>query len=172
MAQVELKGSKPQIAKDCFIADSADLIGDVTIGENSSIWYQCVLRGDVMPIVIGGHTNIQDGTVVHGTYQRFGVKIGNYVTVGHKAMLHGCEIGDEAFVGMGAVLLDGSKMAPRSFLAAGSLLTEGSHTESGFLYMGSPSKKVRPLKEEELAFLKQSAHNYIEYKSWYKESPR
>ncbi|MEM7645813.1 MAG: gamma carbonic anhydrase family protein [Pseudomonadota bacterium] len=164
---MELNGIQPQIGEDCFVAPSADIIGQVSIGAQSSIWYQCVLRGDVSPITIGESTNIQDGTIIHGTHNKFDVKVGSFVTVGHKAMLHGCTIGDEAFVGMGSILLDGSQMAPRSFLAAGSLLTEGSKTEEGWLYMGSPAKKVRPLKEQELAFLRQSANNYLMYKSWY-----
>lgn len=167
---MKLNGKSPRWGKNCFIAPTADLIGDVTIGDESSIWFQCVLRGDVCPIEIGDYTNIQDGTVIHGTYQRHDVKIGNYVTVGHKAMLHGCEIGDEAFVGMGSILLDGSKMQPQSFLAAGSLLTEGSVAESGWLYVGSPAKKIRPLKPEEQKFLRQSANNYLTYKSWYDPS--
>lgn len=166
-----LNGHTPQIGENCFIAESADLIGDVKIGKESSVWFQCVLRGDVCPIVIGDFTNIQDGTVIHGTYQKYSTHIGSYVTIGHKVMLHGCTIGDEAFVGMGSILLDGSEMAPRSFLAAGSLLTERAKTESGWLYMGSPAKKVRLLKEEELKFLRQSANNYLFYKTWYKENP-
>lgn len=168
--ELVLNGHKPIVGENTYIAPSADLIGDVKIGRESSVWFQCVLRGDVCPIVIGDCTNVQDGTVIHGTYQKYDTKIGNYVTIGHKVMLHGCTIGDEAFVGMGSILLDGSEMAPRSFLAAGSLLTERSKTESGWLYMGSPAKKVRPLKEEELKFLRQSANNYLFYKSWYKES--
>ncbi len=169
---MRLRGKKPQFSENCFVAPSADLIGDVQIGKDSSIWFQCVLRGDVMPITIGEATNIQDGTVIHGTYEKFATKVGNYVTVGHKAMLHGCTIGDEAFVGMNATLLDGAVMEPRSFLAAGSLLTEGARAESGFLYMGTPAKKIRPLNEEELKFLRQSANNYLMYKTWYDEEER
>lgn len=167
---MRLRGKQPQLSENCFVAPSADLIGDVQIGKDSSIWFQCVLRGDVMPITIGEATNIQDGTVIHGTYEKFATKVGNYVTVGHKAMLHGCTIGDEAFVGMNATLLDGAVMAPRSFLAAGSLLTEGAQTESGFLYMGTPAKKIRPLNDDELKFLRQSANNYLMYKTWYDEN--
>ncbi len=163
----DLKGHKPSISSSAFIAPSADIIGEVTIGANSSVWYQCVLRGDVGPIKIGEKTNVQDGTVIHCTYNRFFTTIGNSVTIGHKAMLHGCSVGDEAFIGMGAILLDGSVMEPRSFLAAGSLLPSGATAESGFLYMGSPAKKVRPLREEELQFLTQSAENYFNYKKWY-----
>ncbi len=164
---IQLNGHKPIIGENTFIAPSADLIGQIKIGKESSIWFQCVLRGDVCPIEIGDYTNIQDGTVIHGTYQKHDVKIGNSVTVGHKVMLHGCQIGDEAFIGMGSILLDGSVMEPRSFLGAGSLLTEGSVAESGWLYLGRPAKKIRPLKEEELKFLRQSASNYLMYKSWY-----
>ena len=163
----DLKGHQPDIHTSAFIAPSADIIGEVSIGANSSIWYQCVLRGDVGPIKIGEKTNVQDGTVIHCTYNRFFTTIGNSVTIGHKAMLHGCTVGDEAFIGMGAILLDGSVMEPRSFLAAGSLLPSGATAESGFLYMGSPAKKVRPLREEELKFLTQSAENYFNYKKWY-----
>jgi carbonic anhydrase/acetyltransferase-like protein (isoleucine patch superfamily) len=162
-----LKGFTPQIGENTFVAPSADIIGEVTIGRESSIWYQCVLRGDVGPIVVGDYTNIQDGTVVHCTYNKHFTTIGSRVTIGHKVMLHGCTVGDEAFVGMGAILLDGSVMAPRSFLAAGALLPQGAQTESGWLYMGSPAKKVRPLKDSELEFLGQSAQNYYQYKSWY-----
>ena len=106
--KLELKGVTPKIGKNTFVAPSADLIGQVEIGEESSVWFQCVLRGDVTPIKVGDYTNIQDGTVINGTYNKFDVQIGNYVTIGHKAMIHGCHIGDEAFVGMGAILLDGS----------------------------------------------------------------
>lgn len=164
---MELKGFKPQVDESAFVAPSADLIGEVKVGAESSIWFQCVLRGDVGPIIVGENTNIQDGTVIHCTYKKHSVTIGDRVTVGHKCMLHGCEIGDEAFIGMGAILLDGVKVAPRSFIAAGSLLTQGQETESGFMYMGSPAKKVRALKEKELEFLTQSAENYQLYKSWY-----
>jgi gamma-carbonic anhydrase len=167
---MELKGFKPIIGENTFIAPSADLIGEVKIGRESSVWFQCVLRGDVGPIEIGDYTNIQDGTVIHCTYNKFDVKIGNYVTVGHKVMLHGCKVGDEAFIGMGSILLDGSEMAPRSFLGAGSLLTAGMKTESEWLYLGSPAKKIRKLNEDELKFLRQSANNYLMYKTWYQEN--
>ena len=164
-----IQGKSPNIDPSCFIASSADIIGDVTIGENSSVWYQCVLRGDVMPIEIGKMTNIQDGTVIHGTYKQWGVKIGDNVTVGHQAMLHGCEIGDQAFIGMGAILLDGVKVAPRTFIGAGAMLTQGTETQSEYLYLGSPAKPVRKLKEEEMAFLPQSAKNYLMYTQWYEK---
>lgn len=164
-----IKGKSPQIAETCFIAPSADVIGDVTIGEGSSVWFQCVLRGDVMPITVGKNTNIQDGTVVHGTLGKHEAVIGDNVTIGHQCMIHGCEIGDLAFIGMGAVVLDGAVVAPKTFVGAGALITQGMKTESGYLYLGSPAKKIRPLKQEELDFLPQSAKNYMMYTEWYEK---
>jgi carbonic anhydrase/acetyltransferase-like protein (isoleucine patch superfamily) len=164
---ISLENKKPVIHPHTFLASSAQIIGDVTIGENSSIWYNVVLRGDVFPIKIGKDSNVQDGTVVHGTYQKCGTTIGDRVTVGHSAILHGCELGDECFVGMGAVVMDLCKVAPRTMIGAGALLTENTVTQSGWLYLGRPAKAVRLLTEAELAFLKQSAENYKFYMSWY-----
>ena len=143
------------------------MIGDVEIGDGSSIWYNVVLRGDVMPIKIGKDTNIQDGTVVHGTYKKCGTTIGDRVTVGHTAILHGCELGDECFIGMGAVVMDLCKVATRSMIGAGALLTENTETKEGWLYLGRPAKAIRLLNEKELSFLNQSAENYKLYSSWY-----
>lgn len=164
---INLENKKITLQSSVFLAPTAQLIGDVTIGHNSSIWYNVVLRGDVMPIVIGVDTNIQDGTVIHGTYQKFGTTIGDRVTVGHSCILHGCTLGDESFIGMGVLVMDGCVVAPRSFIGAGALLTEGTKTESEWLYLGRPAKAVRPLNEKEKTFLKQSAENYKFYTSWY-----
>jgi len=164
---ISLENRKPIISPSCFLASTAQIIGDVTVGDNSSIWYNVVLRGDVMPIKIGKDSNIQDGTVVHGTYQKCGAVIGDRVTVGHSAILHGCELGDESFIGMGAVVMDMAKVAPRTMIGAGALVTENSETKSGWLYLGRPAKAIRLLTDAELAFLKQSAENYKFYMSWY-----
>jgi gamma-carbonic anhydrase len=164
---INLEGKKIQISPKTFLASTAQIIGDVVIGENSSIWYNVVLRGDVMPIRIGKDTNVQDGTVVHGTYHKCGTTIGDRVTVGHSAILHGCDLGDESFIGMGAVVMDLCKVAPRTMIGAGALLTENSTTQEGWLYLGRPAKAIRPLNEKELAFLKQSAENYKLYSTWY-----
>jgi gamma-carbonic anhydrase len=164
---ITLPEMKIQIDPSVFLAPTAQIIGNVFIKEKSSIWYNCVLRGDVMPIVIGKETNIQDGTVVHGTYKKFGTTIGDRVTVGHQCTLHGCTIGDEAFIGMGALIMDGCVVAPRSFIGAGALLTEGTKTESEMLYLGRPAKAIRKLTESEAQFLKQSAENYKFYTTWY-----
>lgn len=162
-----LLGHTPQIGKGSFVAPSADIIGDVRIGENSSIWFNTTLRGDVMPIVIGKETNIQDNTVIHGTHKKCGAVIGDKVTVGHSVILHGCTIGDLCLIGMGSVVMDEAKIPPRSIVGAGSLVTEGSTFPEGHLILGRPAKAVRPLKPNELEFLGQSAANYRLYSSWY-----
>jgi gamma-carbonic anhydrase len=164
---ITLPERKITLQPDVFLAPTAQLIGDVTIGSKSSIWYNVVLRGDVMPIVIGQETNIQDGTVIHGTYKKWGTTVGDRVTVGHQCTLHGCTLGDESFVGMGALVMDGCVVAPCSFIGAGALLTEGTKTESEWLYLGRPAKAIRKLNEDEKKFLKQSAENYKFYTTWY-----
>ncbi|MCH2535336.1 MAG: gamma carbonic anhydrase family protein [Bdellovibrionales bacterium] len=161
-------GLKPTVGEDVFVATSADIIGDVRIGDRCSIWYQAVIRGDVMPITIGDETNIQDGSVLHGTYNKAELKIGKRVTVGHKVVLHGCEIGDKCLIGMGAIIMDNAKIPAKCIVGAGALVTENSEFEEGQLILGSPARAKRPLTEKELAFLDISADNYLKYKQWYK----
>ncbi len=167
---ISLENRKPIISPQAFLASTAQIIGDVTIGDQSSIWYNVVLRGDVMPIRIGNESNIQDGTVIHGTYKKCGTTVHNRVTVGHLAVLHGCELGDESFVGMGAVVMDLCEVAPRTMIGAGALLTENTKTKEGWLYLGRPAKAIRPLTDEELKFLGQSAENYKFYTTWYEKA--
>lgn len=162
-----VRGKTPEIGQDTYVAPSADIIGDVKIGKGCSIWFNTTIRGDVMPIVIGDESNIQDNTVIHGTYNKCGAVIGNKVTIGHSVILHGCKIGDLCLIGMGAVIMDQAEIPPRSIVAAGSLVTEDAKFPEGHLILGRPAKAVRPLNEKELAFLPQSAKNYIEYKAWY-----
>ncbi|MGE4130008.1 MAG: gamma carbonic anhydrase family protein [Bdellovibrionales bacterium] len=162
-----LLGKTPKIGDGSFVAASADLIGDVTLGKKCSVWFNTTLRGDVMPIVIGDESNVQDNTVIHGTYRKCGAKIGNRVTVGHSVVLHGCTIGDLVLVGMGSIIMDLAEVPDRCVVGAGSLVTENSRFEPGYLILGRPAKAVRPLKPEELAFLPQSANNYLEYMQWY-----
>ena len=164
---IEARGKSPQIGEGVFVAPSADLIGDVRIGRGSSIWFNTTLRGDVMPIVIGDETNIQDNTVVHGTFNKCGAVIGHRVTVGHSVVLHGCTIGDLVLVGMGTIIMDQAKIANRCIVAAGSLVTEDAEFAEGQLILGRPAKAVRPLNAKELAFLGQSAQNYMDYMKWY-----
>ena len=164
-----LLGKQPQIGQGSFVAPSSDIIGDVKIGSNCSIWFNTTLRVDVMPIVIGDETNIQDNSVIHGTFKKCGAVIGNRVTVGHSVILHGCTIGDKVLIGMGAVIMDLAKIPSTSIVGAGSLVTENATFPGGYLILGRPAKAIRPLSESELAFLDKSANNYIEYLSWYKK---
>lgn len=164
-----LQGKTPKIGEGSFLAPSAELIGDVSIGKRCSIWYNTTLRGDVMPIVVGDETNIQDGTVIHGTYKKCGAVLGSRVTVGHSVILHGCRIGDLVLVGMGSIIMDNAEVPDRCIVGAGTLITEQTKFPPGSLILGRPGKVVRPLNEKELAFLPKSANNYLEYMSWYSE---
>jgi len=155
------KGRSPRVHASCFVEDSAQLVGDVELGEASSVWFNCVLRGDVHAIRIGRRTNIQDLSLVHVTGERFGTTIGDDVTVGHHVTLHGCTLGNRILIGMGAILLDGSSVADDAMVAAGALVTPGTHIPSGMLALGSPARVVRPLTEAERAFLVISARNYV-----------
>ena len=163
-----LLGHTPKIGEGTYLAEGSRLIGDVTIGKDSSVWFNVVLRGDVGPITIGNETNIQDGSVVHGTYKKAFATIGNRVTIGHNVILHGCRVDDLCLIGMGSILMDDSHIGPRNIVGAGSLVTEGAKfLEEGWLILGRPAKAVRKLKPEELAFLDKSADNYLFYKTWY-----
>jgi carbonic anhydrase/acetyltransferase-like protein (isoleucine patch superfamily) len=157
----------PSIDSSVYVDDSAVLVGDIEIGEQSSIWPLVAARGDVNIIRIGKRTNIQDGSVLHVTRKTasqpdgFPLIIGDDVTVGHKCMLHGCSLGNRILVGMGAIIMDGAIVQGDVFVAAGALVAPNKVLESGFLYVGNPAVKKRPLKESEQAFLKQSALNYV-----------
>ena len=152
---------KPKIASNSFIAPSADIIGDVEIGEDSNIWFGCTLRGDVNDIKIGKRTNIQDGTVIHTTTDFQGTYIGDDVTVGHAAILHACTVEDLGFVGMQALVMDGAIVRSKGMLAAGAMLTPGKEVPSGQLWAGRPAKYMRDLTKEELEFLNWSANHYV-----------
>jgi carbonic anhydrase/acetyltransferase-like protein (isoleucine patch superfamily) len=166
--EIPCRGTKPSLDADVFVADGAKIVGDVTISAESSVWFNAVLRGDVAPIKIGARTNIQDNAVVHGTWHKAAATIGDGVTVGHSAILHGCSIGDNCLIGMGAIIMDLAKIGANSIVGAGSLVTEGSEFPEGSLILGRPAKVARSLKPEELAFLPKSAANYMTYSSWYK----
>jgi carbonic anhydrase/acetyltransferase-like protein (isoleucine patch superfamily) len=163
-----LKGTVPKIGEGTWIAPTAVIIGDVEIGKECSIWYHVVIRGDVNEIRIGDETNIQDGTVIHATYQKHGTYIGSRVTIGHKAVIHACTLEDESFVGIGAILLDGVIVPSHTMVAAGALVPPYTHLEKGYLYAGVPAKKIRPLTNEEIQqFIRNTYQNYLLYKSWY-----
>ncbi len=154
-------GKTPQIPSSVFIAPSADIIGEVTIGEESSVWFQVVIRGDVHTIDIGARTNIQDQSCLHVTRKRSPLKVGDDCTIGHRVLLHGCTIGNRVLVGMGAIIMDDAVVEDDCIIGAGSLVTQKTRIPSGHLAVGSPAKVIRPLKKEELEFLRQSAQNYV-----------
>ena len=161
------KGTTPKVAEDAFIAENAVLIGDVEIGEQSSIWYSCVLRGDVHEIRVGARSNIQDGSVVHVTAGKFGTYIGDDVLVGHNAVIHGCTLEDGAFVGMGATVLDGAVVESGAMVAAGALVAPGKRVKSGELWGGNPAKKMRDLTPEQIEGLKAGTDHYVDVASGY-----
>ncbi|MNK08025.1 dTDP-3-amino-3,6-dideoxy-alpha-D-galactopyranose 3-N-acetyltransferase [compost metagenome] len=166
---LRVRGKSPVIAEKVFIADNARIIGDVQIGESSTVWYNATIRGDVMPIRIGKEVNIQDGSVLHGTYGKYGCTLHDRVTIGHLVMLHGCEIGRVSLIGMGSIVMDGAKIGEYSLVGAGSLVTEGSEFPPRSLIVGRPARVKRPLTDEEVQLLEKSADNYLLYKTWYEE---
>lgn len=153
---------KPKLGKNIFLAEGCHIIGDVAIGENSSIWFGAIIRGDDNYIKIGKGTNIQDNATVHVTRDETPTIIGNYVTIGHNAIIHGATIGDHTLVGMGAILLDGCIIGKNTIIGAGSLVTSGKEIPEGVLCMGSPAKIIRTLREDEIQKLKDSADHYIQ----------
>lgn len=164
---ITARGVSPEVAESCFVAPNAFIIGDVHIGESASIWFNVTIRGDVMPIRIGRDVNIQDGSVLHGTFGKFSCKVHDRVTVGHQVTLHGCEIGKESLIGMGSIVMDGAVIGEQSLVGAGSLVTEGSVFPPRSLIVGRPAKVKRSLTEEELKHLALSADNYKLYTTWY-----
>jgi carbonic anhydrase/acetyltransferase-like protein (isoleucine patch superfamily) len=161
------KGISPQIGEGCYVDHSAEIIGDVRLGPNSSIWMNAVLRGDVHEIRIGANSNVQDCCVLHGMKEKFGVYLGDYVTVGHSVTLHGCVVEDRCLVGMGVIVLNGARIGAGSILAAGTLIPEGTIVEPGSLWMGSPGKFRRHLTAEDSASILRYAENYLGYKDEY-----
>ncbi|MCM0606145.1 MAG: gamma carbonic anhydrase family protein [Xanthomonadaceae bacterium] len=161
-------GKSPEIHETAFIAPSADVIGEVAIGEQSSVWFQVVIRGDVNHITIGSRTNIQDHSMLHVTRKVSPLVVGDEVTVGHRVTLHGCKVGNRVLVGMGATLLDDCVIGDDCMIGAGSLVTKGKSFPNGSLIMGAPAKVARPLTPEELAFLRKSADNYVKDSAEYR----
>ena len=160
--------TEPVVHPTAFVAPTAIILGDVTVGEHASVWYSAVVRGDINRIVIGPRSSIQDGCVVHLSRQ-LGCYVGANVTVGHKAVLHACIIGDEVLVGMGAIILDGAEIGARSIIGAGALITGNTKIPPGSLVLGSPARVVRALSEEEQAGIKNWADRYVDIIPYYKQ---
>jgi carbonic anhydrase/acetyltransferase-like protein (isoleucine patch superfamily) len=157
----------PAWGENCFIAPNATIVGDVSMGKNCSVWFNAVIRGDVNSITIGDDTNIQDGAVIHATYQKAATIIGNRVSVGHNAIVHGCTLKDHILVGMAAIVMDHAIVEPYCIIAAGAVVLENTVCESGFLYAGIPAKKIKPITEEQRALLNKLPDNYIMYSAWF-----
>ena len=158
----------PIIGTDCYIADNATLVGDLVLGEHCSVWFNAVIRADVNQIRIGAYTNIQDGVVIHCTYEKTSTNIGDYVSIGHNALVHGCEIKHHVLVGMGAIIMDNALIDSFVIIAAGAVVLEGTHCESGYLYAGIPAKKIKPITQTQREMLENLPHNYVHYASWFK----
>ncbi len=165
-----VRGKHPQIPEDCFIAENATIVGDVVMGHNCSIWFNSVLRGDVHYIKMGSKVNVQDGAVIHATYQKSPTNIGNNVSIGHNAIVHGCTIQDNVLVGMGSIIMDDCIVESNTIIAAGAVVTKNTRVESGSIYAGVPAKKVRDISKELTAGeIDRIANNYVKYASWFKE---
>lgn len=162
-----VKGVYPNIDDSCFLAENSTIVGDVTIGKHCSVWFNAVIRGDVNFIKIGDNTNIQDGAVIHCTYQKAGTTIGNNVSIGHNALVHGCILHDHVLIGMGAIVMDHAIVQEYCIIAAGAIVLENTICESGFLYAGVPAKKVKALTEDQIALLKRLPENYKMYSNWF-----
>lgn len=165
-----VKGISPQTGDGCFIAENATIVGDVVLGDNCSVWFNAVIRGDVNSIRIGHKTNIQDGAVIHCTYQKAATTIGNHVSVGHNAIVHGCTVEDNVLIGMGAIVMDKAVVQQNCIVAAGAIVLENTICESGWIYAGIPAKKVKQLSREQIDGLDKVANNYVMYGGWFKES--
>ena len=165
-----VKGKHPKISEDCYIAENATIVGEVSIGTQCSVWFNAVIRGDVHFIKIGNKVNIQDGAVIHATFQKSPTTIGNNVSIGHNAIVHGCTIHDNVLIGMGSIIMDDCIIEPNSIIAAGAVLTKNTHVESGSIYAGVPARKIKNISKELISGeIDRIANNYVEYSSWFKQ---
>ncbi|MBK7870227.1 MAG: gamma carbonic anhydrase family protein [Saprospiraceae bacterium] len=164
-----VRGFTPQYGENCFFAENATLIGDLIMGNDCSVWFQAVVRGDVNSIRIGNKVNIQDGAIIHGTFERAATNIGNNVSIGHRALVHGCNLHDNVLIGMGAIVMDHAIVESNVLIAAGAVILENTHCESGYIYAGVPAKKVKAISEAQFKdTIERIANAYIKYAGWFK----
>ncbi|PZF72930.1 gamma carbonic anhydrase family protein [Taibaiella soli] len=164
-----VKGVHPQIPEDCFVAPNATIVGDVKMGKECSVWFNAVVRGDVNSIEMGDKVNIQDGACIHCTYQKTKVVLGNNVSIGHNAIVHGCTVEDNVLIGMGAIVMDNVKIGTGSIIAAGAVVLENTDVPPGSIFAGVPAKKVKDISPELLqGEVERIANNYVMYSSWFK----
>jgi len=165
-----VNGKTPNIPTDCYIAENATIVGDVSMGSNCSVWFNAVIRGDVHYIKMGNKVNVQDGAIIHATYQKSPTTIGNNVSIGHNAIVHGCTIHDNVLIGMGSIVMDDCVIESNSIIAAGAVVTKNTHVESGSIYAGVPAKKVKDISKELISGeINRIAENYVKYSGWFKE---
>lgn len=164
-----LRGYTPQFGKDCFLADTAVVVGEVKMGDNCTVWFNAVVRGDVHSITIGDYTNVQDGAVIHCTYQKAKTVIGNNVSIAHNAIVHGCTVDDNVLIGMGAIVMDDAIIGRESVIAAGAVVLGGTVVEPGSIYGGTPAKRIKSIGPEMKELIARTALNYPMYAKWYKE---
>jgi len=164
-----VNGKSPQIGEDCFIAENATIVGEVEMGNQCSIWFNAVIRADVHFIKMGDKVNVQDGAVIHCTFEKSPTTIGDNVSIGHNAIVHGCTIKDNVLIGMGAIVMDDCIVESNSIIAAGAVVTKGTHIPSGTIYAGMPAKKLKDVSPElSSGVIDRIANNYVKYSSWYK----
>ncbi|MDI1316098.1 gamma carbonic anhydrase family protein [Flavobacterium sp.] len=165
-----VNGKSPQIPEDCYVAENATIVGDVVLGASCSVWFNAVIRGDVHYIKIGNKVNIQDGAIIHCTYQKHPTEIGNNVSIGHNAIVHGCKIHDNVLIGMGSIVMDNCVIESNSIVAAGAVVTQNTVVESGTIYAGIPAKKVKDIDQSNFSGeIERISNNYVMYSSWFKE---
>ncbi len=165
-----VRGFSPKFGEDCYIAENATIVGEVSCGNQCSFWFNAVVRGDVNYIKMGDKVNVQDGACIHGTFEKFGTTIGNNVSIGHNAMVHGCTIKDNVLVGMGAIIMDGAVIGENSIIAAGAVVLQNTIVEAGSVYAGMPAKKVKDVDQNLIeGEINRIANNYVKYSSWFKE---
>ena len=170
MSIITVNGKTPNIPKDCFVAENATIIGNVSFGDNCSVWFNAIVRGDVHFITIGNKVNIQDGAIIHCTYQKHPTIIGNNVSIGHNAIVHGCTVHDNVLIGMGAIVMDNCVIESNSIIAAGAVVTQNTVVKSGSIYAGVPAKKVKDIDQSDFAGeIERISNNYVLYASWYKK---
>jgi carbonic anhydrase/acetyltransferase-like protein (isoleucine patch superfamily) len=164
-----VRGKAPQIPDDCYIAENATIVGEVTMGAQCSVWFNAVIRGDVNSISMGDKVNVQDGACIHCTYQKAATTIGNNVSIGHHAIVHGCTIEDNVLIGMGSIVMDGARIGSGSIIAAGAVVLEGTIVPPGSIFAGVPARKVKEISQELLrGEVNRIANNYVMYSSWFK----
>ena len=164
-----VRGFTPQFGKDCFLADNAVVVGEVVMGDECTVWFNAVVRGDVHSITIGNRSNIQDGAVIHCTYQKAKTTIGNNVSIAHNAVVHGCTIEDNVLIGMGAIVMDDAVIGSGSVIAAGAIVLPGTKVEPGSVFAGIPAKRIKEVGEEMKMVIERTAKNYPMYAEWYKD---